>query len=210
MKTALQELIDGILTAGGIADLRAHLVPGAISYFGAARGALFLTAEVPDELRFRQNPVIRALLEGHAPLHEEQIVEAREWKALCSRADHGHVLVGPLVRKGELVGALAFTRGQETSAFDAQNVADLSALCLHASIQMAGWESRSETDYGLSPREGEIVSLVARGKTNAQIGRELFVSSETVKAALKTIFRKVGVSSRAQLVARLGLQETPL
>ena len=75
---------------------------------------------------------------------------------------------------------------------------------------MANWHKSAEeaVEFGLSPRERDIAVRVAQGKSNAQIGRELFVSSETVKAALKTVFRKTGVSSRAQLVARLGLVET--
>ena len=50
---------------------------------------------------------------------------------------------------------------------------------------------------GLSTREAEVLKLVARGLTNAHIARELFISPRTVDAHLNSIYRKVGVSSRA-------------
>ncbi len=182
-----------------VSELRAHLFPATTRFFGALRGGLFLLAEAPGDVRFSGNPVVRALIERHAPLHELQVVSAREWRALQTRADHGHVLVGPLVANGELVGALGFTRGFDSASFDEQNVSDLSALCLHVSTQMIS----PATHFDLTRRERDIVALVAKGQTNAQIGRALCVSSETVKAALKTLFRKVGVRSRAELVATL-------
>ncbi|RYX86688.1 LuxR family transcriptional regulator [bacterium] len=211
MKTTLPELVDLIRASHDLGNLRARLFPEATQFFDAMRGGLFLHAEAPALPGLPSNPVVNALIARHAPLHEGQILKPNEWTAFCSRADHGHVLVGPLVQNGELVGVIGFTRGRDESAFDSQNVADLSALCLHASTKMASWASReteSTPDFALSPREREIVNLVAQGKTNAQIGRELFVSSETVKAALKAVFRKTGVASRAQLVARLRLLET--
>ena len=53
---------------------------------------------------------------------------------------------------------------------------------------------------GLSKKEREIVLLVAEGLKNRQIGERLHISEQTVKAHLNHIFRKEGVSSRAQLV----------
>ncbi len=177
-----------------------QLFPAATRFFGATRGALFFLAEAPDAPRFAQNPVVSALLERHAPLHEGQIVSERDWQTLCLRADHGHVLVGPIVLRGELVGVLGFTRTVASAPFDERNVSDLSALCLHVSTSL---KTDTAPEFDLTAREREIVALVAQGQTNAQIGRALCVSSETVKAALKTLFRKTNVSSRAQLVAVL-------
>jgi predicted ATPase/DNA-binding CsgD family transcriptional regulator len=50
---------------------------------------------------------------------------------------------------------------------------------------------------GLSAREAEVLKLVARGLTNAQVGQELFISPNTVNRHLNSIYRKLGVSSRA-------------
>lgn len=57
--------------------------------------------------------------------------------------------------------------------------------------------------YGLTAREREICSEVIAGYSTADIGGRLFISSNTVQDHLKSIFRKVGVRSRGELVARL-------
>ena len=50
---------------------------------------------------------------------------------------------------------------------------------------------------GLTAREFEVLRLVARGLTNAQVARELFLSPRTVSAHLRSVYHKLGVSSRS-------------
>jgi pimeloyl-ACP methyl ester carboxylesterase/DNA-binding CsgD family transcriptional regulator len=52
----------------------------------------------------------------------------------------------------------------------------------------------------LSVREREILTLLARGLTNLDIGRELFISEKTVRNHVTKIFDKLGVSSRAHAI----------
>jgi DNA-binding NarL/FixJ family response regulator len=52
----------------------------------------------------------------------------------------------------------------------------------------------------LTPRELDVVRLVARGLSNAEVGAELFLSEATVKTHLTSILRKVGLRDRTQLV----------
>lgn len=54
----------------------------------------------------------------------------------------------------------------------------------------------------LTEREEEILSLVAQGKTNQQIAKELFVSLKTVRNHVSNIFLKLQVADRAQAVIR--------
>ena len=54
----------------------------------------------------------------------------------------------------------------------------------------------------LSPREQEIVRLVAEGHPNKIIAAELAISAWTVGTHLRRIFAKLGVGSRAAMVAR--------
>ena len=49
----------------------------------------------------------------------------------------------------------------------------------------------------LTPRQGEVLRLLARGWTDAQIANELVLSPRTVHAHLREIFRKLGVSHRS-------------
>ena len=54
---------------------------------------------------------------------------------------------------------------------------------------------------GLSPREAEVLVLVARGHTNRAIADELFISEKTVTSHLTHVFTKLGVASRAAATA---------
>lgn len=54
----------------------------------------------------------------------------------------------------------------------------------------------------LSPRELQILNLVALGKTNKEIGKELFISSRTVQGHLSKIFVKLNVETRTEAVVK--------
>jgi len=53
----------------------------------------------------------------------------------------------------------------------------------------------------LSAREVDVLRLLAQGRSNNEIGDELFIGAETVKTHVARIFTKIGVTSRAQAVA---------
>ena len=57
--------------------------------------------------------------------------------------------------------------------------------------------SAPEHPAGLTPRQSEVLGLVAAGMTNAQIAEELFISLRTVETHLTSIYHKLGVTSRA-------------
>lgn len=61
---------------------------------------------------------------------------------------------------------------------------------------------RRTPEPGLSLRETEVLGLVAAGKSNRDIGHELFLSEATVKSHLVHIFTKLGVTSRTSAVAK--------
>ena len=54
----------------------------------------------------------------------------------------------------------------------------------------------SEHPAGLTPREVEVLGLVAEGLTNPQVAQKLFLSPRTVQRHLNSVYRKLGVSSR--------------
>ena len=59
-----------------------------------------------------------------------------------------------------------------------------------------------DEDPGLTDREIETVRLVAKGLSNAEVGRTLLVTEQTVKFHLSNIFRKLNVSNRTQATRR--------
>jgi DNA-binding NarL/FixJ family response regulator len=64
--------------------------------------------------------------------------------------------------------------------------------------QKASEEAPQAFPSGLSAREVEVLRLVARGMTNAQIAKELFVSPRTVNAHLRSVYHKIGYSTRTE------------
>jgi DNA-binding NarL/FixJ family response regulator len=68
------------------------------------------------------------------------------------------------------------------------------------------------SDVRVTPRELEVLRLVARGRQNKEIARDLGVTERTVKFHLSALMRKLGVSNRVEAVStaiRLGLIELP-
>ena len=63
-------------------------------------------------------------------------------------------------------------------------------------------ETRESTPrFSLTPRELEVLQLVAGGSSNREIGHELMLSEATVKSHLVHIYDKLGVRSRTSAVA---------
>jgi DNA-binding CsgD family transcriptional regulator len=219
METSLQSLFQAIAQAEDQSELRQLVMAQVGEYFAATRWGLSFLDEFPSidantpgfirlALSLDYNPVLRYLVEHHAPVHEEVILSPGVWQTICPRADHGHVMIGPIIHNGQLVGGIAFTRHRDHPAFDTQTLADLSALCLHLSTRLAALRSQSialltlKCDR-LTPREAQIAELVAQGLTSVEIGAALWITENTVKQALKRMYRKLKVSSRAEMVAHI-------
>ncbi|OLT30009.1 DNA-binding response regulator [Actinomadura sp. CNU-125] len=67
-------------------------------------------------------------------------------------------------------------------------------------IVQAGAHERARTALdALTPRERDVVVAVARGRANADIAAELFVSLATVKAHVSTVLDKLGLDNRTQI-----------
>ncbi|MEG4088343.1 LuxR C-terminal-related transcriptional regulator [Microcoleus sp. Pol12B4] len=225
MTSPLQILFEAIDQVKDEQELRSQIVPKIGEYFAAKRSGIFFFDRLPladsnfqktlkVALSIEHNPVARYLVERHAPVHEALVTSSpKVWTIICPRPDHWHVMAGPIVSRGQLMGVVGCTRDRSMPAFDTQNLADLSAICLHLSVWAATVReaklSRRASQHqpfkssGLTPRELQIAELVALGRTNAGIGRELWITENSVKQALKRMFRKLEVSSRAEMVAQL-------
>lgn len=229
MANSLQSLFQAIASTRDEEELRLHVMVKFGEYFVALRWGLFFFDEIQSiatnlpaisklALSVEHNPVLRYVVEQHAPVHEELLLPPGVWRHICPRSDHGHVMAGPIVSNGSLVGGVGFTRDRDNPAFNTKDLADLSALCLHLSTWLATmrcpegagrFAASQPTQFNsvvinrLTAREVQIAELVAQGLTNAEIGKSLWITENSVKQALKRIFRKLEVSSRAELVGRL-------
>jgi DNA-binding CsgD family transcriptional regulator len=76
--------------------------------------------------------------------------------------------------------------------------------------ELVGAEAGSRRSPALTRHEVAVVRLVTEGLTNQVIAERLVVSLNTVEYHLKNIYRKLGVSSRTQLLAHLAREEIDL
>jgi DNA-binding CsgD family transcriptional regulator len=234
LQPSLQQLFAEINQVQSEPDLRLQVIPKLGDYFSAKRQGIFFFDDLPlvkgklqkalqAGLSIERNPVIRYLVEHHAPVHEALVTSPKIWTMICPRPDHRHVMAGPIVNQGKLIGGIGFTREQSMLAFNAQNLADLSAICLHLSVWVATVRSQpvplsvstpqvqkilhhspeAALSTSLTSRELQIAELVALGRTNAEIGAELWITENSVKQALKRMFRKLEVSSRTEMVVQI-------
>lgn len=223
MPIPLKLLFEDIHRATDEDDLRSRLAPKIGEYFVAKRSGIFFFDQLLAEgrfqnvlsiaLSFEHNPVVRYIAERHTPVHEGLVTTPLAWRLICPRPDHWHVMAGPIIDRGQVVGSIGCTREKSMPAFDTQDLADLSAICLHLSAwtatvrfarsAMLEPQHQPFSTSRLTARELEIANLVALGRTNAEIGKELWITENSVKQALKRMFRKLEVSSRAEMVAHL-------
>jgi len=61
--------------------------------------------------------------------------------------------------------------------------------------------TRGSDTENLTVREIEVLQLIAQGKSNTEIGAEIYVTEATVKTHVRSIYRKIGARDRAQAVA---------
>lgn len=202
------------LLATSDALTRSRLLPAHVDILLAA-GEVAEARSACDELaalaaRFGMEPLSATALsaagavtlaEGNAGGAIEPLRKAQDvWQRLgaphlCARV---RVLVARACEAlGDADGA-ALERGLARKAFAELGAQpDLDALAATAPAGDAG----ASPEHPLSPREVEVLKLVAAGKTNKVIARELFLSEKTIDRHVSNIFGKLDVSSRAAATA---------
>ena len=114
---------------------------------------------------------------------------------LSGAAGNRTVAETPLRRAAEIARELGANR----------LLADASRLARRARITLPGEPSAAEPTEppapALTPRETEVLRLVATGASNAAIAAELFISAKTVSVHVSSILAKLGASSRGEAAA---------
>jgi predicted ATPase/DNA-binding CsgD family transcriptional regulator len=205
-------LADLDLHAGRIADAGRHL-----------RESLELSTRIGDAIGLL-NGLDRAALLCTATQRWAEAVAL--WSASAARSrDHDLPDVPQDARRREeasgpareALGPAAFQAAEQRgAAMTLATAAELAAMITvtgtpsgASSRSGAGTPGGSGSLIGggsLSPRERELVALIARGRTDAQIAEELFISVRTVRSHLDRIRDKTGSRRRADLT-RLALEE---
>jgi DNA-binding CsgD family transcriptional regulator len=122
---------------------------------------------------------------------------------------------------GEPPAAVASTLREAAAAADGHiplqrtihALADRARIPLDSAASAPAELPADTTLYGLTERELLVLDLLVAGRSNSEIGAELFISRKTASVHVSNILRKLGVSNRAQAAAlaeRAGLVSTSL
>jgi DNA-binding CsgD family transcriptional regulator len=181
---------DELLAAGR--DHRAALsAAGAVALPRTTRAVAL--AEAERTRLGRPNPAAWSAVDGGRDRYLTAYARYREAESLLAAK-------GSRTRAGTLLAEAANLAG----ALGAQPLVDeVAALGARARLTQA----TSVPVLGLTVREAEIFALVGRGRTNAEIAAELFISSKTASVHVSNILRKLGVKSRIQAAALAYRQE---
>ncbi|MFJ8300463.1 AAA family ATPase [Streptomyces sp. NPDC094447] len=109
--------------------------------------------------------------------------------------------------------ATAVRLGARPLREDVELLAARARLSLTEEKQTPAPSEPGDDTFGLTPREQDVLRLVAAGRTNRQIAEELFISPKTASVHVSNILAKLGVSGRGEAAAlahRLHLLSTPL
>lgn len=161
------------------------------------------------------DPVHSTLATRHGVIRSNDLFEDTEWQRhpfyrdLGAPFNLGAYMAGELVDAHALRGAIGVARPCGSAVFSVVDAQRLHTICLHASVaftRLAREERTGSPSHALSPRQQQLVQLVANGLTNEQIGRACGITTHAVKKALERLFARINVSSRAELIATLGVR----
>jgi DNA-binding CsgD family transcriptional regulator len=128
---------------------------------------------------------------GYGAVYEQAI--CRRYHAESLLASDGDTELAA----AELVAALAVAERLGAAPLRAA----LLDLGHRARLELPGAEPRREVVDPLTDRERDVLERVALGRTNRQVGEELYISEKTVSVHLSRVMAKLGASRRAEAVA---------
>jgi DNA-binding NarL/FixJ family response regulator len=179
--------------------LCASSVAGVTSIASAASGREALA-------RYAATPVDLVLVD--AALTDPDGVQTT--KLLVGRDPAAAVLVVGVDDDPAVVTAamVAGARGFLRADLSREDLAIALAHALAGDLPGSGIPAEARRNVALTERELQVLRGMCEGKSNGEIGRELYLSEDTVKTHARRLFRKLGVNDRAHAVAsgfRLGL-----
>jgi len=170
---------------------------------------------------FRDRLVV-AEIDANAPLDEP--IDVVLYDAFA-QPESGHAQIGELVRNPRARHVVVYTwnfHPELIESASAQGVHGYLSKTLTASELVAALEavnsgqivvsdspararSAEELDWpgkeeGITDRESEILALITQGKSNAAVAELTYLSPNTVKSHIRSVYRKIGASSRTQAV----------
>lgn len=161
------------------------------------------------------DPFHSTLATRHGVVRSNDLFDDAEWRRhpfyrdLGAQFNLGAYMAGELVDAYAPRGAIGVARPCCSEVFSPDDAQRLLTVCLHASVALTRLtpEGRATSPaHVLSPRQQQLVQLIANGLTNEQIGRACGITTHAVKKALERLFVRMNVSSRTELIATLGVR----
>lgn len=151
---------------------------------------------------------LRWLADVEPPAAEDLVAAWRSTVEAFEELGHAFETARARLRLAEVLratGAAAETRELVTAARETAEALDAKPLLDELRALGATPATRSGTSSAepaaLTPREREILTLVATGRSNGEIGRQLFISVKTVSVHVSNILGKLGAASRTEAAA---------
>ena len=134
-----------------------------------------------------------------------EAVERLERSPLRPEAARAHLLYGEWLRRQK---RRIDARHQLRAAYEQLSAMGMAAFAERAGQELAATgetvrKRTADAAVDLTPQELQVARLAADGKTNQEIGSQLFISARTVEYHLHKVFTKLAVSSRKELRAKL-------
>jgi DNA-binding NarL/FixJ family response regulator len=148
---------------------------------------------------------LRWLVGKDAPAADELVAL---WERTVAAFDYGNAVEGTRARirlagvfravgrTAEAAETAALARAAASAMRAGPLLRDLDELGLAASV-----ETTAQRPDALTAREREVLQLVAAGRTNRQIGQQLYISDKTVSVHVSNVMAKLGARSRTEAAA---------
>jgi DNA-binding CsgD family transcriptional regulator len=144
-------------------------------------------------------------LDGHTEEHHRQAIDHLGRTRVRMELARAHLLYGEWLRRE---GRRTDAREQLRTAHEMFTTMGAEAFAERTRRELAasGAKARKRQDHTrdqLTPQEEQIARLAREGRTNQEIGAELYLSARTVEWHLRKVFTKLGISSRRDLYRAL-------
>lgn len=123
---------------------------------------------------------------------------------VCARWGMGRILIVPIFGTHGIVGSINLVRPDGAVPFSPEEQLTALGLAAQTSVALARCQDvppPAQAALGLTARDRELLRLLGQGLRNREIARVRGVSEHAVHQALKRLYRKLGVRSRAAAVA---------
>lgn len=154
-----------------------------------------LTNGRPDDKKIQERELLEALAE------RDELTPTTAAMRTSLTVDEASKMLEELARKGHLRplaedGVVSYALGER----DRHETSGKVSTPLRTGLESDG--TPQQPAEPLSERELEVLALLASGRTNAEIARDLFVAAGTVKSHVNNIYRKLGARNRAEALEK--------